>query len=150
MFNSQGGKRDQQRHVQPFHLTLLRTLVGAGLKDKTSLRKPLSSLIPPHIAHIQDSAATFQPSKNTVTTSSGREIGYDILVVATGLQINWNNIKGLPEALADPNSGVSSIYSYDTCDKTWRDIDALRNGKAIFTQPAGIIKCAGGVFQSTY
>ena len=126
-------------------LTQPRTLVGAGLKDKVSLRRTLSSLIPSHIAHIQDSASTFQPSKNTLTTASGREIAYDILIVAAGLQIKWDGIKGLSEALADPNSGVSSIYSYDTCDKTWRDIDVLRNGKAVFTQPAGIIKCAGGM-----
>ena len=39
---------------------------------------------------------------------------------------------------------MSSIYSYNTADKAWRDIDALRSGKAIFTQPAGVIKCAGG------
>ena len=31
-----------------------------------------------------------------------------------------------------------------TADLVWRDIDALREGKAIFTQPAGVIKCAGG------
>jgi hypothetical protein len=66
------------------------------------------------------------------------------MVVAAGLQINWNNIKGLSSALADNSSGVSSIYSYDTCDKAWNDIDSLRSGNAIFTQPAGIIKCAGG------
>lgn len=71
-------------------------------------------------------------------------MSYDILVVAAGLQINWNNIPGLPSALADPNSNVSSIYSFETCDKTWRDIEAMRTGKAIFTQPAGIVKCAGG------
>lgn len=80
-----------------------------------------------------------------MTTASGRDLSYDILVVAAGLQINWNAIKGLPEALADPKSGVSSIYSYNTCDKTWDDIEGLRSGKAIFTQPAGVIKCAGGV-----
>jgi sulfide:quinone oxidoreductase len=64
--------------------------------------------------------------------------------VSAGLKINWNAISGLSKALADPVSGVSSIYSYDTCDKVWNDIEALRMGKAIFTQPAGVIKCAGG------
>lgn len=64
--------------------------------------------------------------------------------MSAGLQINWNGIEGLPKALADPSSGVSSIYSYDTADKVWRDIDALRSGKAVFTQPVGIVKCAGG------
>jgi sulfide:quinone oxidoreductase len=80
-----------------------------------------------------------------VTTTSGRELSYDALVVTPGLQSNWNAIKGLPEALADSTSGVSSIYSYDTCDKTWSDIEAIRSGKAVFTQPAGVIKCAGGL-----
>jgi eukaryotic sulfide quinone oxidoreductase len=79
-----------------------------------------------------------------VRTSTGRTIAYDALVVAMGLQVKFDAIGGLSKALADPSSGVSSIYSYETCDKVWEDIDALRTGRAIFTQPQGIIKCAGG------
>ena len=80
-----------------------------------------------------------------MTTSSGNTLLYDILVVAAGIQINWEGISGgLSSALANPLSGVSSIYSYNTCDKTWHDIEAMRTGKAIFTQPAGPVKCAGG------
>ena len=122
----------------------LRTLVGSGLKPKTDFQKPLRSLIPKHISLISDNVRTFIPSKSVVTTDSGRELSYDILVVAAGLQINWNAIKGLREALADSTSGVSSIYSYSTCDKVWNDIEGLHSGKAVFTQPAGVIKCAGG------
>ncbi|KAI5123288.1 hypothetical protein M0805_009309 [Coniferiporia weirii] len=119
------------------------TLVAAGLKTKTELRRPLASLVPSHIAHVPENVKSFDPKSSSVTLASGRSIGYDVLVVATGIGINWGGIQGLSQALADPTSGVSSIYSYDTCDKTWNDIDALRNGKAIFTQPAGVIKCAG-------
>ena len=58
---------------------------------------------------------------------------------------DFNKIAGLESALSDPaRSKVSSIYSYDTCDKVWRDIEALRSGNAIFTQPTGVIKCGGG------
>lgn len=121
-----------------------RTLVGSGLKDKYELRRPLASLIPSHITHHQSNVAKFAPDSNSVTTASGETLTYDTLVVAAGLQINWSAIDGLEKALADPRSGVSSIYSFDTCDKTWRDVDALREGRAIFTQPAGVIKCAGG------
>jgi hypothetical protein len=60
--------------------------------------------------------------------------------------VNFGAIEGLSKALADPSSGVSSIYSYQTCDKAWQDIDALRAGRAIFTQPQGVIKCAGGQY----
>ncbi|KAH9981061.1 hypothetical protein BGW80DRAFT_1434322 [Lactifluus volemus] len=98
------------------------TLVGAGLKQKSTLRRPLAELIPPHITHIPETVASFDPSHNAV---------------------NFGAIGGLSKALADPSSGVSSIYSYETCDKVWEDIDALRTGRAIFTQPQGIIKCAG-------
>ena len=103
-------------------------------------------VIPKHAEWIKDTVRTFSPTDNHVTLASGRSIGYEYLIVAAGLQINWNAIKGLSEALVDSTSGVSSIYSYDTCAKTATDIEALRSGKAIFTQPAGVIKCAGGMF----
>jgi NADPH-dependent 2,4-dienoyl-CoA reductase/sulfur reductase-like enzyme len=119
------------------------TLVASGLTSKAKTRRPMSSLIPSHLSYIADSVKSFEPKDSTITTLAGRKISYDNLVVAAGLQINWNAVQGLTKALADPNSGVSSVYSYDTADKVWSDVQALRSGKAIFTQPAGIIKCAG-------
>ncbi|KAF9030751.1 hypothetical protein BJ165DRAFT_1519385 [Panaeolus papilionaceus] len=119
------------------------TLVGSGLKPKSDFSRPLASLIPPHISLIPEYVQSFLPDSSSVKTSSGRDISYDTLVVATGLQTNFGDINGLRAALEDPNSGVSTIYSYDTCDKVWADIEGLKSGKAIFTQPAGIIKCAG-------
>jgi sulfide:quinone oxidoreductase len=104
----------------------------------------MSTLIPGYITHVNENVQTFDPSSNSVTTSSGRKLSYDALVVAAGLQINWNGISGLSSALADPRSGVSSMYSYDTCDKAWTDIEGMRTGNAIFTQPSTPIKCAGG------
>lgn len=130
---------------EPFiRSSINRTLVGAGLKQKSTLRRPLASLIPPHITHIPENVASFDPAHNAVRTDAGRSLEYNALVVAMGLQVKFGAIEGLPKALADSSSGVSSIYSYQTCDKTWEDIDALRAGRAIFTQPQGIIKCAGG------
>lgn len=123
---------------------MFRTLVGSGLAKKTEFRHILSSLVPKEFTFISDSVKTFEPIASSVTTSAGRSLSYDALVVAPGLKINWDGVAGLPEALADPTSGVSSIYSYATCDKVWNDVEALRAGKAVFTQPAGVIKCPGG------
>lgn len=137
--------RFQSKH--PDSWVSFRTLVGAGLRPKTDFRRPLSSLISSSlITHIPEHVSTFSPTSSSLTTASGRSLTYDALVIAAGLQINWNAIPGLSKALAEPTSGVSSIYSYDTCDKVWNDIESLRNGSAIFTQPAGIIKCAGGIY----
>lgn len=121
-------------------------MVGSGLKPKSDTRRPLASLIPNHLTLISENVKSFSPKSSSLITSSGRSIQYDALVVAAGLQINWDNITGLKQALIDSSSGVSSIYSYDTCDKVWSDIDSLRSGHAVFTQPAGIVKCAGGMF----
>jgi len=119
------------------------TLVAAGLYPKSDFRKRLKPLIPPHIMHIADSVQSFSPTSSSLTTVSGQTLRYDSLVVAAGLQINWGGIQGLSAALADPNSGVASVYSYDTCDKVWNEVEGLQSGNAIFTQPAGIVKCAG-------
>ena len=61
--------------------------------------------------------------------------------------VDWDKVKGLPKALEDPmKSKVSSIYSYDLADKSWDLIQAHDGkGRAIFTQPFGVIKCAGGM-----
>ncbi|PWZ03193.1 FAD/NAD(P)-binding domain-containing protein [Testicularia cyperi] len=119
------------------------TLVGAGLKDKRDLRRPLNSLIDPKLKHYAAKVQSFAPEQNSITLSNGDRVAYDQLVVVPGLSINYDAIKGLPDALANPDSLVSTIYGYDTCDKVFDTIAKLKSGKAIFTQPAGVIKCAG-------
>ena len=52
-------------------------------------------------------------------------------------------IKGLPEALKDPNSFVASNYSPDTVQKTFENMKRFRGGNAIFTFPPMPIKCPG-------
>ncbi|KAL1618545.1 hypothetical protein SLS56_010519 [Neofusicoccum ribis] len=121
------------------------TLVGGGLKTKEELRRPMDSLIDPKLKFYNDSVGTFSPEKNSFTLgNSGDSVSYEHLIVAPGISINYDSIKGLPEALANPDSLVSSIYGYDTCDKVFGTIQKLKKGSAIFTQPAGVIKCAGG------
>ena len=119
------------------------TLVGGGLKSKEELRRPMDSLIDPKLKFYNDSVGTFSPKDNVVTLGNGDKVSYEQLVVAPGISVNFGSIKGLPEALADRHSSVSSIYGYDYCDKAFRTIQDMRKGTAIFTQPAGVIKCAG-------
>jgi len=117
--------------------------VGGGLKTKEELRRPMKSLIDSKLKFYNDGVTSFAPEKNTVILGNGDSINYDQLVVAPGLTINYGSIKGLPEALADPSAPVSSIYGYDSVSKVFGTIQKLEKGNAIFTQPAGAIKCAG-------
>lgn len=119
------------------------TLVGGGLKTKEELRRPMKSLIDPKLKFYNEPVSTFAPENNFLTLGNGDKLGYEQLVVAPGLALNWGAIKGLQEALDDKASPVSSIYGYDTVSKVFGTIQKLEKGNAIFTQPAGAIKCAG-------
>lgn len=119
------------------------TLVGGGLKTKEELRRPLDSLVDPKINLYSDTVAAFAPEDSSVTLGNGDKLSYEHIVVAPGVGIDYGSVKGLPEALADKDSLVSSIYGYDHCDKVFGTVEKLQKGRAIFTQPAGVIKCAG-------
>ncbi|KAJ5963075.1 sulfide quinone-reductase [Penicillium waksmanii] len=119
------------------------TLVGGGLKHKDDLRKSLVGLLDQKIKFYNEPVRTFFPEDNSITLGDGVKINYEQLVVVPGIKINYDSIQGLPEALSNPDSFVSTIYSYDTCDKVFKAVQKLQRGNAIFTQPTGIIKCAG-------
>ncbi|AEO67599.1 uncharacterized protein THITE_2116481 [Thermothielavioides terrestris NRRL 8126] len=119
------------------------TLVGGGLKDKEQLRRPLASLVDPKLKLYSEPVSSFSPDDNSVLLGNGSTLTYDQLVVVPGIKVDLNSIKGLPEAVSNPDSNVSCIYTYETVDKTFKTIQRLRGGQAIFTQPAGVIKCAG-------
>lgn len=128
----------KEHHYQPGW-----TLVGSGLKPLSDMSRPLSSLIPENVTHYPLQVAKFDPANNELKTADGVEVSYEYLVVAPGLEVNFAGVQGLPEALQDPGTNVSSIYSDKTVEQVWKNIRGFKKGTAIFTQPAGIIKCAG-------
>lgn len=119
------------------------TLVGGGLKNKEDLKQPLTKLVDPKFKFYNEQVGAFSPEDNSITLSNGDKVNYEQLVVAPGINVDTSTIKGLPEALADSKSSVSTIFKYDFCDKAARNIKDFKKGTAIFTHPAGAIKCAG-------
>lgn len=119
------------------------TLVGAGVFDRTISMREEAEFIPDSVTWIQERVATFAPDHNQVTTQGGETISYDFLVVAAGLQINWEAIPGLKESVGKAGTGVCSNYSFETVGSTWENIRNLKKGTALFTHPATPIKCGG-------
>lgn len=119
------------------------TLVGGGLKNKEDLRLDLKSILDPKLKFYNKAASTFTPEQNTLTLEDGDKLSYEHLVVVPGISLDFGSVKGLDQALEDPNSLVSTIYDYRYCDKANRTIKQFTRGHAIFTQPAGVVKCAG-------
>ena len=117
------------------------TLVGAGVFPREESERNEADFIPPGVEWVRDFVVSFQPDRNQITLRDGRHLEYDYLVVSPGLQINWQKVKGLKEAVG--KGGVCSNYDYNTVDSTWEAIRSLKSGNTVFTQPSGVIKCGG-------
>ncbi len=117
------------------------TLVGGGTYRKQDTVRSEQSVMPKGVTWIRDAVSEFDPEQNQLRTQTGQTIEYDILVVAAGIQINWDAIPGLKDSIG--HDGVCSNYSFDTVDSTWETLRNFTGGTAIFTQPKGAIKCGG-------
>ncbi|XP_050346155.1 sulfide:quinone oxidoreductase, mitochondrial [Nymphalis io] len=126
------------------------TLVGAGVTSVAATRRSARSVLPPAARWLQDAAQTIHPEQNMVTTATGDTINYEYLIVAVGLVNDYAKVPGLIEALKDRNSGVSTIYSSDYCEKTWSDFRNFKGGEAVFTYPDTPIKCPGAPQKIAY
>ncbi|MBS2937656.1 NAD(P)/FAD-dependent oxidoreductase [Nocardioides sp. J2M5] len=124
------------------------TLVGAGCAPEKAAHRPMAGLIPQGVTWVREAATDIDPDANTVTTTEGSTLSYDYLVVCPGIQLDWDKIPGMAEALT--TDAVSSNYRFDLTARTWSRIQAMRSGTAVFTMPAAPIKCAGAPQKIAY
>ncbi|MBW4095784.1 MAG: NAD(P)/FAD-dependent oxidoreductase [Acidobacteria bacterium] len=133
----------EQHYYQP-----LWTLVGGGVASQQETVRPQAAVMPQGVAWIKDAATGIDPERRSVALSSGGSVTYDYLVVCPGIQLDWDKIPGMVEAMESPTA--SSNYRYDLAPKTWDMIRSLKSGTAVFTQPSGPIKCAGAPQKIAY
>jgi len=146
------------------------TLVAAGIWDADDISYNRDDFVPDGVKVIEDKVIDFQPNKNEVTTASGQVVSYDYLIVATGLQLDFERIKGLEYAgrayssgdntkllNALGESGICSLYTAEGAVKTWelmqKSIEQAASGKKtkfVFTHPSTPIKCGGAPKKIVY
>lgn len=124
------------------------TLVGSGVFDPETTRRNIAAILPEGAKWIKAAVVAFEPENNAVVLESTQVVTYKRLIVAPGLKLNWNGIEGLAETLGQ--NGVTSNYRYDLAPYTWKLVNGLKQGKAIFTQPPMPIKCAGAPQKAMY
>ena len=124
------------------------TMVGGGIFTPEQTAKTMGSLIPKGVHWIKSAVAAFEPQANAVILDGCRVVKYDRLVVCPGLKLDWAGVEGLEETLG--RNGVTSNYRYDLAPYTWELVRQMTSGRAIFTQPAMPIKCAGAPQKAMY
>ena len=124
------------------------TMVGGGIFTAESTTRPMADVIPRGVTWIAAAAERFRPEENIVILADGRRLEYAVLVLATGLVLDWQAIPGLSEALG--KNGVTSNYRRDLAPYTASLVKQMRKGRAIFTQPPMPIKCAGAPQKALY
>ncbi|MDI2590571.1 NAD(P)/FAD-dependent oxidoreductase [Pseudomonas sp. N3-W] len=124
------------------------TLVGGGAYSVEDTARPMASVMPRQATWLQAAVSVIDPDNKQLTLDDGRNLTYQNLIVCPGLRLAWEKIEGLPETLG--HNGVTSNYSYQHAAYTWELVKGLRGGKAIFTQPAMPIKCAGAPQKALY
>lgn len=117
------------------------TLVGAGDFNVSDTVKAEKDFMPKDVDWIQDSVVELAPEKNQLTLKTGITLTYDYLIVAPGIQLNWDEIKGLKDTLGKNN--VTSNYSFETAPYTFECLKNFKGGNAIFHTPNTPIKCGG-------
>lgn len=124
------------------------TMVGGGIFTADQTVRPMEELIPSEVTWLRQPVVSFEPESDAILLGDGSRVSYRQLVVATGLTLNWGGIDGLPETLG--RNGVTSNYRFDLAPYTWRLVQGLQEGAALFTQPPMPIKCAGAPQKAMY
>jgi sulfide:quinone oxidoreductase len=128
------------------------TLVAAGLWAPHRVVEPQSSWVPRGVEWIAEDAAEIDPVAKSVVTDKSRRVGYDFLVVATGLELAFDAIDGFDPAMVG-RDGVGCVYAGPQgALATYRMMEALaaKGGDAVMTLPYTPLKCAGAPLKMTF
>ena len=115
------------------------TLVGANTYSYEKTARSMESIMPKGLTWYKEYVSNLDPDNNKLTTKDGNEFTYDYLVVAPGLRMAPELVKGLPEAM---DKGVV-CSNYTDPEHTWEVLKNFKGGTALFTQPTTPIKCGG-------
>lgn len=136
--------------------------VAAGEYEPDDIIFDNTGYIGDDVTWIKDEVATFNPDNNKLTTKGGKEVEYDYLVVATGMQYHYEQIEGLSVDMIGQH-GISSVYLSDlaagtaeggTITRDWfhavRDAAKTSKPRVLFTQHSTPIKCGGAPQKMLY
>lgn len=136
--------------------------VAAGEYEPEDIIFDNTGYIGDKVTWIKDEVAVFDPDNDKLMTKGGKEVKYDYLVVATGMQYHYERVEGLSADMIGKH-GISSVYLSDlaagtaeggTITRDWfhavREAAKTSKPRVIFTQPSTPIKCGGAPQKMLY
>lgn len=129
------------------------TMIASGLWDAERTVRANADFRPADIDWRSQSAVGIDADARRISLADGSTLEYDILVVATGLQLNYDRIDGMSTDLIGSH-GIGSVYAgHQAAARTSDAIDtwlASGGGQGLFTMPQTAIKCAGAPIKMTF
>ena len=113
--------------------------VGSGEATMADLERAQHDVMPEGATWIRDDVASADPEQRTVTTGTGRTIGYGTLVLAPGLAEDWDAVPGLRAAYEARWAGSTFVDA--SAPTVWPALRDLTRGTVVFTVPPEPAPC---------
>ncbi len=137
------------------------TFVAAGIMKPGDIAMPMKEFIDQKNT-LADEVTAIEPQSSTLYTKSGKRLSYDYLILAAGLEYDYEAVTGLSsEDIGEHN--IASIYlnntkkgSYKGALVTRKWFEAVRKScgikptQVLFTNPPGALKCGGAVLSTIF
>lgn len=78
---------EEQHYYQPMF-----TLVGGGIKKVPDAAKLMTEVLPRQALRLKDEVVEFNPKDNSVITKNGDNIKYEYLLIAVGINPNYEKV----------------------------------------------------------
>ncbi|WP_108822684.1 FAD-dependent oxidoreductase [Dysgonomonas sp. Marseille-P4361] len=120
------------------------TLVASGVYEPDDVWKDQKDCMPSGVTWVKDVVKELDPSSKAIKTEKNGKISYDFLVLAPGLQIDWDRTEGISQSTLGQGN-AHTIYDFEGAQKTWKAIQefAQKGGRGVFTDTYTKHKCGG-------
>ena len=123
-------------------------LVLAGVKTMADISNPYTGLTAQHgVRVVQDAVAAIDATRRVATLASGGTVAYDKLVLAPGIDFQWEQTEGLKAA----HDGGHILHAWKAGSETMalrRQLEAMRDGGVYaITIPEAPYRCPPGPYE---
>lgn len=127
------------------------TLIAAGIYNLSDVAYKKSELINEKVEWKKEHIVQILPESNQIISQNGKSYEYDILLIATGVEYDFNAVSGLSEDdLVNESTKIATIYTPNSAVKAKKLFDEIiERGKkgeklnVLFSEQKSQNKCGG-------